>query len=233
MFTIMLVEDDPKITQLLQSHIEKYGYQAVITTDFKRVAEQFREVNPHLLLLDVNLPLYDGYYWCRQIRQISTCPIVFISAREGSMDQIMALDNGADDYITKPFDYEIVMAKIRSHLRRVYGSYAPKQGERTVELSGLILYPERLMVTIHEKKMELGYKESILLETLMERPMRVVSRDRLLDRLWDDQHFIDDNTLNVYVTRVRKKLREIGIDDALETVRGVGYILKVTWSKSS
>lgn len=232
MATIMIVEDDVKITQLLKAHIEKYGYQAVITTDFTRVLHQFKRISPDLVLLDVNLPKFDGYYWCRQIRSISTCPILFISAREGKMEQVMALEYGADDYITKPFHYEVVMAKVGSHLRRAYGSYA-KQGERTVEVEGLALYPERLQLSLNEKTVELGHKEAALIEALMERQMRVVTRERLLEKLWDDQHFIDDNTLNVYVTRVRKKLRELGIEGAIETVRGAGYRLKVTWREEA
>ena len=229
MFTIMIVEDDQKISKLLQSYIEKYDYRAVITEDFHDVTGEFQRLEPDLVILDVNLPRYDGFYWCRQIRSISTCPILFISAREGKMEQVMALENGADDYITKPFHYEVVMAKIKSHLRRAYGTYAAKGAERTIEFAGLTLYPERLVLTLQEKSIELGHKESKLLESLMERDSRLVSRDRLLEKLWDDQHFIDDNTLNVYVTRVRKKLKELGIENAIETVRGAGYMLKATW----
>lgn len=229
MSVIMIVEDDPKINQLLVSYIEKYGYKAVSIDDFDRVMDIFEETRPDLVLMDVNLPSFDGYYWCRQIRQISTCPILFISAREGKMDQVMALENGADDYITKPFHHEVVMAKIRSHLRRAYGSYAAKTGERTVEAAGLVLFPERLMLSLDGQAIELSKKESLLLETLMERHSRVVSRDRLLEKLWDDQQFVDENTLNVYVTRVRKKLKDLGIEDSLETVRGAGYRLKISW----
>lgn len=229
MFTIMIVEDDQKISQLLQSYIEKYDYRAVITDDFDDVTGEFQRLQPDLVILDVNLPRYDGFYWCRQIRSVSTCPILFISAREGKMEQVMALENGADDYITKPFHYEVVMAKIKSHLRRAYGTYAAKASERTVEFAGLTLYPERLVLTLQGRSIELGHKESKLLESLMERHSRLVSRDRLLEKLWDDQHFIDDNTLNVYVTRVRKKLKELGIENAIETVRGAGYMLKATW----
>ncbi|WP_106344905.1 response regulator transcription factor [Planifilum fimeticola] len=232
MATILIVEDDAKISQLLKDHIEKYGHKAVIATDFSQVLEQFKQVAPDLVLMDVNLPKYDGFYWCRQIRSVSTCPILFISARDGKMDQVMALENGADDYITKPFHYEVVMAKIRSSLRRAYGAYA-KQVERVVKVDDLALYPERLELGFKEKKVALTHKETILLETLMENPMRVVSRDRLLEKLWSDQHFIDDNTLNVYVTRVRKKLGELGIPCAIETVRGVGYMLKCVWRENT
>ncbi|KHF35712.1 Response regulator protein GraR [Paenibacillus sp. P1XP2] len=144
---ILIIEDDAKIASLLKTHIQKYGYTAFTVEDFAKVMDDFRDVRPHLVLIDVNLPMFDGFYWCRQIRTLSTCPILFISARESEMDQVMALENGADDYITKPFHYEVVVAKIRSHLRRAYGSYSAKSEERTVEASGLVLYPERFMLT--------------------------------------------------------------------------------------
>ena len=140
------------------------------------------------------------------------------------MDQIMALENGADDYITKPFDMELVLAKIRSHLRRAVGAYASGQeDEHTIESAGLIIYPERYVVTYGDESAELTQKEAALLTMLMEKEGRVVSRERLLDLMWEDQHFIDDNTLNVYITRVRRKLRELGAGDLIETVRGAGY----------
>ncbi|MGE5704026.1 MAG: response regulator transcription factor [Clostridia bacterium] len=229
MSTIMVVEDDHKIAGLLQSHIEKYGFQAVLAVDFGNILELFEQIRPDLVLLDINLPSFDGYYWCRQIRRISTCPIIFISARTGEMDQVMALENGADDYITKPFHYELVMAKIRSQLRRSSGEYAPKLEERTVEVAGLILYPERLELQWAGKTLELSKKEALLLEALMKRFPRVTSRETLLDKLWDDQNFVDENTLNVNVARVRKKLQEIGIEGAIETVRGAGYRLIASW----
>ena len=228
MSTIMIVEDDPKIKQLLQSQLEKYGYYTVNVEQFDRVMTVFAEARPDLVLLDVNLPKYDGFYWCRQIRQLSNCPILFISARESKMDQVMALENGADDYITKPFDYDVVLAKIRSQLRRAYGMYAPQEGERTVEVAGLKLYVERLELCVNEQCVELSKKEALLLESLMNQYPRVVSRERLLEKLWDEQ-FVDENTLNVYITRVRGKLKDIGLEGAVETVRGTGYRLKAIW----
>lgn len=225
MQTIMIVEDDYKIASLLQSHIERYGYRVVLTTDFERVMEQFHHIQPDLVLLDVNLPSYDGYYWCRQIRNHSICPVLFISARAGEMDQIMALENGADDYITKPFDYGVVMAKIRSQLRRAYGEYATRQEERLVQKEGLTLYVERLELTYGDELVSLTKKEADIIESLMERYPRVASREALLEKLWDDQTFVDENTLNVNITRVRKKLQELGLEQAVETVRGIGYRL--------
>lgn len=228
MSTIMIVEDDPKINQLLQEQLEKYGFQTVNVEHFDRVMEVFVNKRPDLVLLDVNLPKFDGFYWCRQMRQESNCPILFISARESKMDQVMALENGADDYITKPFDYDVVLAKIRSQLRRAYGQYAPQEGERTVEVAGLKLFLERMELSMNDTKIELSKKEALLLEALMNQYPRVVSRERLLEKLWDEQ-FVDENTLNVYITRVRGKLKDIGLEGAVETVRGSGYRLRATW----
>ena len=225
METILIVEDDAKLAGLLSAYLSKYEYQTVVVEDFSAVLDSFKESSAELVLLDVNLPKYDGYYWCRQIRSLSLCPILFISARDSGMDQVMALENGGDDYITKPFHYEVVLAKIRSHLRRAYGSYAQLQEERKLQSGSLTLFPERLVIQYRGESAELTQKEAILLEALMFKNGRVVSRERLLDLMWEDQHFIDDNTLNVYITRVRKKLKDLGLDEAVETIRGAGYRL--------
>lgn len=196
------------------------------------ILDIFIEENPHLVLLDINLPKYDGFYWCRKIRQVSKVPIIIISARDSEMDQVMGIESGADDYITKPFYYDVVIAKIKSQLRRCYGDLAPGVSEeRKIELEGLTLYPERPELHFNNKSTVLTKKEAVLAETLMRMSPRAVSRDVLMEKLWDDQAFIDENTLNVNVARLRKKLLEIGIDDALETVRGYGYRLNVTWRK--
>ncbi|KAB2331093.1 response regulator transcription factor [Bacillus mesophilum] len=228
---IMIVEDDQKIAEFLSSYIEKYGYQVTIAADFEKVIETFREIKPNLLLLDVNLPSYDGYYWCRQIRKESICPVIFISARIGEMDQVMAIENGGDDFITKPFHPDIVMAKIRSQMRRAYGEYAAKYEERVLSEAGLKLYPERLELQFKGKKTTLTKKENDIIEHLLERYPRVAGRQDLLEKLWDDQVYVDENTLNVNITRVRKKFEEIGITDAVETVRGAGYRLRITWDE--
>lgn len=229
MHKIMIVEDDPKIAELLGSHIDKYGDENILVKDFENVLDLFKQIDPHLVLIDINLPSYDGYYWCRQIRSVSTCPIICISARSGTMDQIRALEHGADDYITKPFSYEMVIAKIRSQLRRVYGDYAPKTEERQVKLEGLVLYPERLELRLDSLSVMLTKKEAVLLELLLVRSPRLVSREIILEKLWDDQTYVDENTLSVNITRTRKKLQELGIVDALETVRGAGYRLLPIW----
>ncbi|WP_080847767.1 response regulator transcription factor [Cytobacillus gottheilii] len=228
---IMIVEDDQKIAEYLSSYIEKYGYQVNIAADFEKIIDIFREVKPNLLLLDINLPSYDGYYWCRQIRKESICPVIFISARTGEMDQVMAIENGGDDFITKPFHPDIVMAKIRSQMRRAYGEYAAKYEERVLSEAGLNLYPERLELQFKGKKTTLTKKENDIIEHLLERYPRVAGRQDLLEKLWDDQVYVDENTLNVNITRVRKKFEEIGITDAVETVRGAGYRLRITWDE--
>lgn len=226
---IMIVEDDPKIAELLQSYIQKYGFAVTKVTEFDQVLEAFQRESPSLVLLDINLPSYDGYYWCRQIRKQSVCPVIFISARVGEMDQVMALENGGDDFITKPFHPEIVMAKIRSQLRRAYGEYAYQNKERVLEKNGLQLYPERLELNYKGKNVSLSKKEADIIERLIERHPRIAGREDLLEKLWDDQAFVDENTLNVNMTRVRKKFQELGLTDAIETVRGSGYRLNVSW----
>ncbi|OPG96036.1 DNA-binding response regulator [Chryseobacterium mucoviscidosis] len=225
MQSILLVEDDVKLAGLLAAYLIRNGFQVQIVTDFRHVLDEFVQIGPDLVLMDVNLPQFDGYYWCRQIRSHSICPILFISARDSGMDQVMALEHGADDYITKPFQYEVVLAKVRSHLRRAYGMYAAVQPEMKVKNGPMILYPERYVLEYGGRSMELTQKESVLVEALMAKAGRVVSRERLLELMWEDQHFIDDNTLNVYITRVRRKLKDLGAEEILETVRGAGYRL--------
>ena len=220
---IYIVEDDMKIASLLAETLRKYQYEVAIVENFEAIIEECRRFDPHIVLLDINLPTYDGYYWCRQLRQHTKCPILFISARSGEMDQIFALENGGDDFITKPFNYEIVLAKIRSHLRRTYGEYAPKQRERTIKQGQLILYLERMELHLKDLVIPLQKKECIILDLLMGNAPKVVSRDQLLEQLWDDQAFVDENTLNVNMTRVRKKLADYGVASCIETVRGAGY----------
>lgn len=231
MFKIFIIEDDNQLVRLLENSLVKFGYAAKSVDDFDTVKTQFEQYQPHLVLLDVNLPKFDGYYWCRQFRSISTCPILFISARDSKMDQVMALENGADDYITKPFDYEIVIAKINSQLRRAYGSYAASNNDRTTTVNGLILDVEKMRLSLNSKEIELSHTEAKILDELMKKAERLVSRDRLLEKIWDDQVFVDDNTLNVYITRVRKKLSLLNIHDALQTIRGQGYRLIPNWEE--
>lgn len=228
MYRIFLVEDDDKISTILSDFLQKYGYDAVTAQDYSRVKEEFSTVQPDLVLLDINLPRYDGFYWCRQIRTISNVPIIFISARAGEMDQVMAIENGGDDYITKPFHFEVVLAKIKSVLRRTYGEYAASSRD-VYDVAGLYLHRDRQTVEWNGTQLELTKKEFLLLDCLVKHVNQIVSREELLEALWDDVDFVDDNTLSVNVTRVRKRLEQLGIYDAIETKRGQGYRLVQNW----
>lgn len=220
---IYIVEDDRKIAEILAGMLAKYQYDTKIVEDFDAISKEAQEWDPHLILLDINLPTYDGYFWCRELRQVTTCPIIFVSARTSEMDQVFAIENGGDDYITKPFHYEIVLAKIKSHIRRSFGEYALKQEERTVKLGKHTLYMERLELESRGTVIPLQKKECVILELLFSQHPKVVSREQLLEELWDDQSFVDENTLNVNMTRVRKKLQDYEILSSIETVRGAGY----------
>ena len=220
---IFIVEDDPKIASLLAQTLRKYQYEVETIQNFDCLIEESLAFSPHMVLLDINLPSYDGYYWCRQLRQHTTCPILFISARSGEMDQIFALENGGDDFITKPFNYEIVLAKIRSHLRRTYGEYSVRQEERTLKTGMLTLYLERMELHLKDVVIPLQKKECVILGLLINQTPKVVTREQLLEELWDDQAFVDENTLNVNMTRVRKKLADYNVYSTIETVRGAGY----------
>lgn len=240
MYRIAIIEDDVKIAQLLKAKLEQYSYDVLVAENFRHINEEIEAAKPHLILLDINLPYFDGYYWCRQIRKASNAPIIFISARDGEMDQVMALENGGDDYITKPVQLELLVAKVKVHLRRVYGEYALQSGgeqdvqhaaneQETVKLetSGLVLWLNRNELHFEQRQVDLTRNELLLLENLMRHHGEVVGRDLLLEALWDDVQFVDDNTLTVNMTRLRKKLAELGLPQAVETIRGQGYKLKL------
>jgi DNA-binding response OmpR family regulator len=233
MYRILIVEDDDKIASILSVMIAKYDYVPIRATRFRELKSDFLAAAPDLVLLDINLPYYDGFYWCRQFRTVSNVPILFLSARAGEMDQVMAIENGGDDYITKPFHIDVVLAKIKSALRRAYGEYAssaPRRDELAV--AGLRLDPAKNTLEFADCRAELSKNERLLLQSLMEQPDRILSREQLLEALWDDADFVDDNTLTVNVARVRKKLEDIGIEKAIETIRGQGYRLRVTWEEN-
>lgn len=228
-YKIYIVEDDLSISTLLQEYIDKYGFEARAADNFEDIMIGFNEFNPNLVLLDVNLPKFDGFYWCRKIRQQSKIPIIFISARDSGMDQVMALESGADDYITKPFYYDVAIAKIKSQIRRAFGDYAARSEERIVEIDGLKFYPERSEIEFKDEKLIITKREGILLECLMNKYPKVVGRELLLEKIWDDLEFVEENTLSVNISRVRKRLQALGIDNGIETIRGSGYRLNKTW----
>ncbi len=221
---ILIIEDEPKLAAILAAHLERYGYVAVRAERFDDLKNEFLEASADLVLLDVNLPWYDGFYWCRQIRTVSNVPIIFISARSGEMDQVMAIDNGGDDYIVKPFNLDLVTAKVRGALRRAYGEYAAASEESA--LGALGYDARRLRASYAGRSVELSRTEGQLLEALLRAAGKVVRRDVLLAALWDDAEFVDDNTLTVNVNRLRRRLADLGLEEAVRTVRGEGYRLE-------
>ncbi|MGX4670298.1 response regulator transcription factor [Cerasibacillus sp. JNUCC 74] len=229
---VFLVEDDKKIADLLKDYLEKYEYDIQLVKEFDKILEEFQAFDPHLVLLDINLPSFDGFYWCRKIRSVSNCPIIFISARDSGMDQVLAIENGGDDYITKPFNFDVVQAKIKGIMRRIYGEYAISKQADILEINGLTLHLTTMEISLNTEKVLLTKNEFILLKAFMDHLNQVLSRTYLLEMLWDDEHFVDDNTLSVNITRVRKKLEDIGVNQSIQTVRGAGYKMIDTWSES-
>lgn len=229
-YRVFVVEDDLKLAQLICDYLAKYGYLAARATRFHDLKSEFLDLSPHIVLLDINLPYKDGFYWCRQIRTVSNVPIIFISARTGDPDQIRAIENGGDDYMTKPFNIEVMIAKITSAMRRAYGEYSVQQAglSDVLHYHGIFLHRSKCVLEYAGKRVTLTPTEMRLLELMLSKAETVVSREELLETLWDDIEFVDDNTLSVNVARVRKKLGELGITDAISTVRGLGYRLAVT-----
>ncbi|REK76874.1 response regulator transcription factor [Paenibacillus paeoniae] len=230
MYRIFIIEDDRKISAILKRTIEKYGYEAATASQFRDIMPELIAYEPHLIILDINLPYFDGYYWCRQIRMNSNVPILFISARAGEMDQVMAIENGGDDYITKPVHLDLFIAKLKSVLRRAYGDYSASTGlaaspENELNVHGLRLNLSRNELVYHTRKAQISKNEQLLVECLIKQYGKTVSRDQLLGSLWNHAQFVDDNTLTVNVARLRKRFEELEIPNAIMTVRGLGYKL--------
>ena len=223
MHRIMIVEDDAAIARLLEENLRAWGYDAFSCRDLSDVLGEFTREKPHLLLLDVGLPFFNGYHWCEQIRRVSTAPIVFISSRTGSMDAVMAMTMGGDDFISKPFDMALIVAKIGALLRRAYDFTGASDA---LEHRGAVLNPADSTLTIDQRVIDLTRNESRILQTLMEHKGVIVSRDTLMQRLWDSDLFIDDNTLTVNVGRLRRKLEEAGLVDFIITKKGQGYLVE-------
>lgn len=228
-YTILIVEDDPKIAGLVGEYLTRYGYTVAQVQDFRRVEQEFLAVRPHLVLMDVNLPYQDGFHLTRLIRRHSAAPILFLSARAGEMEQVLGMESGGDDYITKPFQLDLLHAKVKAMLRRTYGEYAQAEAANRSMLQvgrlDLDLSAGEIRLFGQAETQTLTRNEVKLLHLLMEKAGRVVSREECLEALWDDASFVDDNTLTVNVTRLRAKLEHWGLKEAIETRRGVGYLL--------
>ncbi|MCM3575721.1 response regulator transcription factor [Mesobacillus subterraneus] len=225
MYKVMLIEDDYQLCGLIKENLERYGYNVILPENFTNIEEEFLTINPDLVLLDINLPYYDGYYLCRSFRQKSTVPILMISARSQEMDQIMAIELGADDFITKPFTFEMLQSKVKATFRRVYGEYAVKDG-KCVCVGSLCLDDKTMCLDYKGIKVELSKNVFKLLKKLMENENSFVSREELIEEVWDSVTFVDDNTLTVNVTRIKQILSELGLKNLIKSKRGVGYMLQ-------
>lgn len=217
---ILLVEDDRIISQLVAKNLINWGYQVQEVQDFQTVLDQISDFQPHLILLDIGLPFFNGYYWCQEIRKTSRVPIMFLSSHDQPMDIVMAINMGADDYVTKPFEMMVLLAKIQGLLRRTY-DFVGEQSVLWFEEISLDL--KTMQVSYGQIVEELTRNEFQILRVLFEHGMEVVSREELMRELWNSDIFVDDNTLSVNIARLRKKLAELGLPDLIMTKKGVGY----------
>lgn len=223
MYRIMIVEDDSTIAEALKRHLEGWDYETVIAEDFKNIMAEFTRVEPDLVLLDIGLPFYNGFYWCTQIRQVSDVLIIFISSASDNMNIVMAMNMGGDEFIEKPFDLHVVTAKVQALLRRTY-SY--RGSASLMEYKGCILNLADATVTYQDRKTDLTKNEFKIFQCLLENAGKIVTRDEIIARLWESDAFIDENTLTVNVARLRKKLAQIGLEEAVVTKKGIGYMVE-------
>lgn len=216
---IFLVEDDKVIAEEIKRHLKFWNYEIKIAEDFQNIFDDFKNFHPDLVLMDVSLPFYNGYHWCKIIRKNSKVPILFISAADENLNLIMAMDLGADDYLTKPFELELLQIKIRALLRRAYEYIETKN----IFYKDIRLNCDNMIISRENKEIELTKNEFKILEILLEKLGKVVNRDEIIDKIWQTDSYIDDNTLTVNVMRLRKKLEDINIFELVKTKKGVGY----------
>ena len=222
MFKITIIEDDEVIREELKSFLENYGYEVKAPTDFKNILNFLENEDSDLILLDINLPVYDGYFICREIRKKSDVPIIIVTSRDSDMDELMSMNLGADDFVTKPYNTQILLARISVLLKRAHGNN---------NMKAILTYKDfeinlaNATIKYMGKEMELTKNEVKIMSCLIENKGSIVSRERLMEYLWNSDYFVDDSTLSVNVARLRKKLENIGIKNAIETRRGLGYIM--------
>mgnify|MGYP001944284287 FL=1 len=221
---IMIVEDDSTIRDMVGETLEKWGFETVKIEDFDQIMQVFLNHDPHLVIMDINLPSFDGFYWCNKIREISKVPMIFLSSRDTPMDIVMSMNMGGDDYIQKPFHMDVLIAKINALLRRTY-SYMETQSQ-TMEHDGIILNLESGEVLHGDRKLELTKTEFLILKILMKNKGSIVSRTKMMRSLWKNENFVEENTLTVNIARLRKKLVELGKEHFITTKKGQGYIIQ-------
>ena len=221
MYRILIVEDDEIIAGLVQKHLQSWGYQVDCVSDFSNVLREFVQKAPQLVLLDLKLPFYNGFHWCEEIRRISQVPVLFLSSAADNMNMVMAMSRGADDFIAKPFDLDVLAAKVQAVLRR---TYAFGKNSNLLECGGVILNLGNGTLQYNGESAELTRNELRILQILMEHAGKIVSRDDIMTYLWENDSFVDDNTLTVNMTRLRKKLEGMGLSDFIVTKKGMGYM---------
>ena len=222
MYRIFIIEDDPGIVEGIKRQVESWNLEARCAENFQKIMEEFTAYDPQLVLLDISLPFYNGYYWCQEIRKISKVPVIFISSASDNMNIVMAMQMGGDDFIAKPFDKMVMMAKIQAMLRRTY-DYG---GEKVfLEYRGAVLNTADASLSYEGEKIDLTKNEYRILRTLLENKGKIISRERLMEKLWESDSFVDENTLSVNVNRLRKKLEKAGLTDFISTKVGMGYLI--------
>lgn len=221
-YKIFIIEDDEIIAGSVKKHLEKWGYEVRCAENFKDVLKEVLNYEPELILLDISLPFYNGFFLCNEIRKHTKVPIIFISSADDNMNIVMAMDMGGDDFVAKPFDLTVLTAKINAMIRR---SYSYKGSVNLLEAQGVRLNLSSTVVSFSDKNQELTKNEFKILQILMENPGKIISRDTIMTHLWESDSFIDDNTLTVNITRIRKKLSRIGVEDFIKTKKGIGYFI--------
>ncbi|WP_101698574.1 response regulator transcription factor [Clostridium minihomine] len=223
MYKILIVEDDAVIASSIERHIATWGCEVKCATNFQNILAEFAEFQPQLVLLDISLPFFNGYHWCNEIRKLSKVPIIFLSSASDNINIVMAMNMGGDDFIAKPFDLEVLTAKVQAVLRRAY-DFVGQTG--LMEHRGAILNTSDATLTYQGNKTELTKNEYKLLQTLLQNKGKVVSRETLMTKLWETDSFVDENALSVNMTRLRRKLEETGLTDFISTRKGIGYLVQ-------
>lgn len=223
MYKVYIVEDDSTILSIIEDRLTNWGFECLTASDFGNISTEFAQFKPHLVLMDINLPRFDGFYWCTQIRKTSKVPILFVSSRTDDSDKVRAMAGGGDDYIEKPFSIDVLIAKVQAILRRTY-DYTDSDFN-TLSHDDLMLDIERMVVSYGGDEAQLTHNECTILSTLIKAGGKVVSRAKVIKALWEDESFVDDNTLTVNITRLRQKLAKVKPGEVILTVKGKGYRL--------
>ena len=223
MYRIYIIEDDSIIAGKIKEHMTNWGFEARCASNFRNIMGEFAEYDPHMVLLDISLPFFNGYHWCEEIRRVSKVPVIFLSSAADNMNIIMAMSMGGDDFIAKPFDMNVLVAKVQAVLRRTYDFGGQTQ---VIEHRGALLNMSDASLVYNGEPVELTRNDYKILLTLMENRGSIVSRETLMEKLWETDCFVDENTLTVNIARLRKKLDSAGLTGFITTKKGIGYIVE-------